>query len=289
MDQKKQNMLLVAGLVLATVGAASGVASLVRGHSTNNEVAEIKEQIAAPSTNLQFANKAMFEVAVEEALASIVSKEQNRAAKEKYAKYAQAPETVPDGKWIYGDLSARFTLVEFSDLECGYCKRFHDTPKQLVDASKGNVNWQWMHLPLDFHNPAAFDMAVAAECVGEEKGNRGFWVMIDELFKNTRGNGKGVADLAAVAAAAGADVDLFRQCIASGRFKEKVQANWDQAKKLGVNGTPATFVVDNATGKSQLLSGAQPPQAFMAAMRKMIVEANEAQAEEPAEPLAATE
>ena len=45
----------------------------------------------------------------------------------------------------------------------------------------------------------------------------------------------------------------FRECLAAGKMDEKVQENIQQAKSLGVNGTPATFVVDNKTGKSQLL------------------------------------
>ncbi|ARX53898.1 hypothetical protein AM375_00115 (plasmid) [Escherichia coli] len=47
---------------------------------------------------------------------------------QKYAQFEAAPEKVEDGKHIYGDLGARFTLVEFSDMECPFCKQFHDTP-----------------------------------------------------------------------------------------------------------------------------------------------------------------
>ncbi|EKH7704572.1 protein-disulfide isomerase, partial [Salmonella enterica] len=36
-----------------------------------------------------------------------------------------------------------------------------------------------------------------------------------------------------------------------------------------------TFVVDNHTGKSQLLGGAQPAQAIMAVMRKMMIESQQ--------------
>ncbi len=51
-------------------------------------------------------------------------------------------------------------------------------------------------------------------------------------------------------------------------YEDKVEADIQKAKSYGVNGTPATFVVDNHTGKSQLLGGAQPAQAIMAVMRK---------------------
>jgi len=90
-----------------------------------------------------------------------------------------------------------------------------------------------------------------------------------------QGNGAGVKDLPQVVAGVGADLSAFRECLAAGKMDEKVQENIQQAKSLGVNGTPATFVVDNKTGKSQLLGGAQPPEAIMAAMRKMVVEDQE--------------
>ena len=137
------------------------------------------------------------------------------------------------------------------------------------------MNWQWKHMPLDFHNPAAFKEAVAAECISEQKGNRGFWVFISDMFERTQGNGAGVQDLPAVVTGVGAELNAFRECLAAGKMDEKVQENIQQAKSLGINGTPATFVVDNKTGKSQLLGGAQPPDAIMAAMRKMVVESQE--------------
>ena len=58
---------------------------------------------------------------------------------------------------------APVTLIEYSDFECPFCKRFHDTAKRLVDASEGQVNWVYRHFPLGFHNPGAQKQAEAAE------------------------------------------------------------------------------------------------------------------------------
>lgn len=219
-----------------------------------------------------FKSKAEFEVAVAESINKFVAQKQQADIDQKYAKFEAAPEKVDDGKHIYGAPGARFTLVEFSDMECPFCKQFHDTPKQIVDASKGNVNWQWKHMPLDFHNPTAHREALAAECIAEQKGNRGFWVFVNDIFHHSQGNGAGVADLASVVTGVGADLDEFRDCLGSGKHEDKVEADIQKAKSYGVNGTPATFVVDNQTGKSQLLGGAQPAQAIMAVMRKMMIE-----------------
>ena len=44
---------------------------------------------------------------------------------------------------------------------------------------------------------------------------------------------------------------------------------------LCITGTPATVVVDNQTGQMQLLAGAQPAQAFIAAMKGLVARAVE--------------
>lgn len=203
------------------------------------------------------------------ALASIENTkiQQQIALKEK--KFELASNNNNTDKWIYGDIGARFTLVEFSDTECPYCKRFHDTPKKIVDTLQGDVNWEFVNLPLGFHNPAAEAQAIAMECVGLLKGNKAFWMMTDSIFKHTRGNGQGVSDLTALALDNGVDKEEFKKCMASDVARQNVYDDINKAQKLGITGTPATFIVDNTTGKSQVLSGAQPPEAFLSVIRAM--------------------
>ena len=235
------------------------------------------DQISKSLTNqsMAFKDEAEFNAAVAKAFNKFVDDKKKALTQEKLQKYTAAPSTVANGKHIYGSTDARFTLVEFSDMECPFCKRFHDTPKQIVDASKGNVNWQWMHLPLGFHNPAAKDEAIASECVAEELGNRAFWAFLGDVFSLSRGNGQGVANLSEVATDLGADKAKFLECISSGRFEDKVNEHVQKAQSQGIGGTPATVVVDNQTGKFQLVSGAQPAQALMAAIGKLKAEAEE--------------
>jgi protein-disulfide isomerase len=269
---------VVAAILLGLVGTGFGIYQFVKEKDLAQEIANVKSTVnqVKDAEGVTFKSKAEFEAAVAESINKFVAQKQQADIDQKYAaQFEAAPEKVEEGKHIYGDLGARFTLVEFSDMECPFCKRFHDTPKQIVDASKGNVNWQWKHMPLDFHNPAAHKEALAAECIAEQKGNRGFWVFVNDIFHHTQGNGGGVADLASVVTGVGADLDAFRECLGSGKYEDKVEADIQKAKSYGVNGTPATFVVDNHTGKSKLLGGAQPAQAIMAVMRKMMIESQQ--------------
>lgn len=242
--------------------------STLQGQMTNLQ--QNVENIAKrPEVPELFRDPAAFNKAVIAAFEGYVQAQQQEQITAKFDRYKAAVEKAPDDKHIYGPLDARFTLVEFSDFECPYCKRFHKTPKRIVDSSKGMVNWQWKHLPLDFHNPAAHVQAQASECVAELAGNRSFWVFLEDVFENSRGNGQGVTDLAALAQGVGVDAAAFNECMQSGRHEATVEDHVTQAEKFGINGTPATFIVDNHTGKSQLVSGAQPEQAFLAAMGKL--------------------
>nr|MBF3179047.1 thioredoxin domain-containing protein [Pseudomonas aeruginosa] len=68
--------------------------------------------------------------------------------------------------WLYGRADARFTVVGYADLECPYCRAYFPALKRWIDAHP-EVNWQWHHLPLSMHEPAATAGARLAECAGE--------------------------------------------------------------------------------------------------------------------------
>ena len=90
---------------------------------------------------------------------------------------------------IYGNPDAPISLIEYSDFECPYCKRFHVTAKSVVEAFDGKVNWVYRHFPLAFHNPGAQKQAEASECASELGGNDAFWKYTDALYARTKSGG----------------------------------------------------------------------------------------------------
>lgn len=161
---------------------------------------------------------------------------------------------------IFGNPEAPISLIEYSDFECPYCKRFHITPELLVEEFKGKVNWVYRHYPLSFHDPAATLEASAAECANEQGGNEAFWNYAELIYENTAGNGKGTDKdrLIAMAGEIELDESSFKECLDSNKFKDRIKQDFKNGSKLGVSGTPATFVVNHVTGESELVSGAQP-------------------------------
>jgi protein-disulfide isomerase len=150
-----------------------------------------------------------------------------------------------------GPADARITIVEFSDFQCPYCQRSLTTIDQVLAKYPADVRIVYRHLPLDRIHPHARGAAEAAACA-DEQGR--FWDYHDKLFQNNRALAK--EDLLRYAGETGLDAQRFQSCVEERRFKDKVEADLQAAREVGITGTPA-FVVNGV-----LLSGAQPAEEF---------------------------
>ncbi|MDA9982133.1 DsbA family protein [Gammaproteobacteria bacterium] len=161
---------------------------------------------------------------------------------------------------IRGNAEAEISLIEYSDFECPFCKRFHPTAKQLVKAYDGKVNWVYRHFPLSFHNPGAQKQAEASECANELGGNDIFWTYNDSIYERTTSNGKGfpVDNLIPLAVELGMDEQQFKECLDSGRHADRVKEDFVEGSSIGVTGTPGNVLRSNRTGKALMRPGAQP-------------------------------
>lgn len=88
---------------------------------------------------------------------------------------------------VRGNRNARIAMIEYSDLQCPFCKQFHPTAQRVVDEYKGQVLWVYRHFPLDQGpnplHPVARRAAEGSECVAELAGEDGFWKYVDAVFK----------------------------------------------------------------------------------------------------------
>ncbi len=75
-------------------------------------------------------------------------------------------EKITKDTYIRGDEDAQILWVEYSDLECPFCKRLHDSGaiKNLETKYGDKLAFAFKHYPLPFH-PTALPAAQAAECV----------------------------------------------------------------------------------------------------------------------------
>ncbi len=198
--------------------------------------------------------------------------QQQQAEEQRRRKAAGAAKPVDGEDHILGNPDAPVKLVEFSDFECPFCKRFHRTMKRLMDeyGEEGKVAWVYRHFPLDELHSKARKEAQAAECANELGGNEAFWAYSDRLFEVTPSNDRlDLALLPRIAQEIGLDRAKFAACLEGdsrgGKYAAHIEADVQDATASGGTGTPYSLVIA-PNGKTFPINGAQP----LAALKSII-------------------
>lgn len=154
---------------------------------------------------------------------------------------------VTDADHIRGKKDAPVTIIEFSDFQCPYCQRYHATMQQVMSAYPDKVRWVYKHFPLESIHPFARKAAEAAECASEQGK---FWEYADKLYAGQASFSETFfSDLAREMKL---DSNKFDECLANGKYRSVVDADYQQGLAAGVQGTPSNFV------NGQELPGAVP-------------------------------
>jgi len=165
---------------------------------------------------------------------------------------------VTENDWIRGNPEANVTIVEYSDLECPFCQRFHPTMQQVIAEYGDSVRWVYRHFPLVSLHSKAPKEAEAAECAGELGGNDAFWKYIDRIFEvSPTNNGLNLDILPDIAEYVGLNRSAFTSCLDSGKHADKVQSQYNDAVSAGGQGTPYNVIIA-PNGEKIPVSGAVP-------------------------------
>jgi protein-disulfide isomerase len=256
MSMAKLSRLMMAGLVLFATAAIAQTADPAAADAA--QVDRIKDAVIK-----ELRDSGAIDRAVDAGIARYVERQRAEAAqREEREAVARTAALRPVSKrrdHIRGNPDAPVTLVEYSDFECPFCKRFYPTMKRLVDESNGQVRWVYRHFPLDALHSKARKEAVASECAAELGGNDAFWKFADGFYAVTPSNNH--TDIAVVlpqiASEIGLDKARFASCLASGKFEQRVAEDLQNATATGGRGTPWTIIVSKS-GKTYPISGAQP-------------------------------
>lgn len=187
---------------------------------------------------------------------------QERAREEARRDAMNAVRPVTSADHIRGNPDAPVKIIEFSDFECPFCKRFQATMKRVIEdyGDDGKVAWVYRHFPLDSLHSKARKEAQASECANELGGNDAFWRFADRIFKVTpSNNGLDPAQLPNIAEQIGLDRAKFERCLSGdargGKYAEHIAADLEDANTSGGTGTPYTLVV-GPTRKIYPINGA---------------------------------
>jgi protein-disulfide isomerase len=194
-----------------------------------------------------------------------------------------------DGHPFRGRPDAPLTLAEYTDYLCPFCERyFSQTMPALLEkyVRTGQVKFVVHDFPLASLHPTAPRGATATSCVAEQGATR-FWQMHDALFQAQQQWSR-LPDptefLASAARKVGADMPAYEQCMASGRHDARVQQRAAAAQALGFTGTPTFQFVQQTSGKTYTLSGAQPVDVFVGWIDALLAGKEPPEAKQPEKP-----
>ncbi len=171
--------------------------------------------------------------------------------------------------YAMGRPDAPLTMVEFTDLQCPFCRQFmitsfEEIKKNWIDT--GKLRYISRDFPLDFH-AQAMPAARAARCAGEQGK---FWELRLGLMRNAN-----LLTPDYITKAAGdlkIEPKAFATCTASTKYDAEIQAETAEGTKLGVGGTP-TFIMGRTTAtavEGPMLVGALPYAQFDAKLRQLL-------------------
>lgn len=165
-----------------------------------------------------------------------------------------APEVLPitEEDHVRGPDDPLVYFIEYSDYRCGFCGRFHDTIRTIMDENEGKIAWVYRHTP---YQPGGREAAIASECIAEIVGKDAFWTFTDTAMKNQAAITP--AWLRSTAVELGASADAYDACIVSGRHDEVLAKHTNNAQDLGSRGTPYTVLLTK-DGQSLTFAGALP-------------------------------
>jgi protein-disulfide isomerase len=168
-----------------------------------------------------------------------------------------------------GNADAPVTVVEFTDYQCPFCRRFQAESWPALERNyvdSGKVRFIVRDMPLRIHS-AARPAAEAAHCAGEQGR---FWQMHQALL--ARDTKLDEASILAKAQALGLDVARFRACVTSNKYETAITRNAAQAAALGVQGTPSFIIgrVSHGELTGVRIAGAVPYDDFAAYIDRLL-------------------
>lgn len=239
------------GPILAAALFLAALASPVAAQMTDPERAEFRAEVRAYLLENPEILAEMFALLETRQQAATVDADRDRIAAEAAAIFA-------DGhSYAGGNPDGDVTLVEFTDYQCGYCRRSHAEVLELV-AGDGNIRRVVKELPI--LGPGSMLAARAAIATLIAEGPEAYAALNASLMALE--GPVTDASLDATLRGAGLDPASVRAGMEDPEVTRRIDANLALARTLGIEGTP-TFVFAD-----RMLRGYLP----LAGMRDVVAE-----------------
>jgi protein-disulfide isomerase len=145
------------------------------------------------------------------------------------------------------------TIVEFTDMQCPFCRRASTTVRRLLELYPDTLAVVTRHNPLPFHDNALALAAILLEA-RTQQGDEGFYRLHDAIFALDQSPTP--AEARALAAGLGFDAARMSNAEADETYAAIIRDDIALAARVGATGTPNFFV------NGRQVTGAQPVDVF---------------------------
>jgi len=171
---------------------------------------------------------------------------------------------VSDDDPAQGSNDAPVTIIEFSDFQCPYSKKYYDEILPIILSEYGDkIQYVYRDFPLISIHPQAQKAAEAAQCAFEQ----GKFLEYHNMLYENQGKLE-LANLKAYAAVLGLNESEFNLCLDSGKYAREVEKDVEDGRNYGVTGSP-TFLING-----RKLVGAQPFSTFQKVIEEELAKAS---------------
>jgi len=189
-----------------------------------------------------------------------------------------------DGHPALGKRDAMLTVIEFSDLQCGFCRRHVNSILPVLlerYVATGRMRYVFFDFPVEQKHPEAYRAAIAARCAAEQDAVQ---PMRERIYANP--SHLQTEHLRDHAAALGLDVAAFSACVDDAAKAEAVRRDLALGQQLMVRGTPTFLVGYSRRDGTEVrvlrrIVGAQPLDVFETAINGVVAEAQGSMAHLP--------
>lgn len=241
------------------VGSLIIAASVIRGAKIVGEIiVKSKEAVVSEKQVADLVKKALNEerLRIQREMAEEAKKREPGARKIEGVAVGSNP--------LKGNPEAKVLMVEFSDFQCPYSKRFYKQIFPQIEKeyiATGKVKAVYRDYPLSIHTQAK-GAAAAARCAARQSK---FWEMRDKLSNSDTLDNESIKEYAQEV---GLNSAKFNECLDTPEVTAEVEKEISEAEKIGVESTPSLFI------NGRLIEGAYPFEVF-----KKIIEEELAKAE----------
>ncbi len=158
--------------------------------------------------------------------------------------FADTIEHLPANGPSFGPVSAKVTIVIFSDFECPYCREFAKTIRDNIPKKYSNdVRVVFEDFPLDAIHKWARAAAEAAHCIANQKPEA-FWAFHDWIFEHQQEvNQSNIREKALdLAKSQNLDPAQVGSCMDTHATAQEVASNLAAGRLLQIQQTPTVFV-----------------------------------------------